>query len=373
MSLSGATRVDVATGRRDAYIDLLRVASIGGIVFGHWFSAVAWRHDGRIGVDSILADIPALSPASWLLMTVPVLLFAGGYANAEVITRSGRTGGWVGRFLLRRVRRLLAPTAAFLAVWAGVVVLLHVMDLGGTHLVRGVSVRGVLPFGPLWFMAIYLALVLLSPLTFALHERYRLAVPAGLVAAAVAVDVLRFVAHVPYVGWLNLVLAWLLPFQLGYAYATGPLDGRSRRLPAILCLAGLAGLVLFTGTGAYPVSIGGVPGEPFSNMRPPSLVIVALALWQVGLVLLAAGWARRITRHPPVATAVAALNRAAMSMYLWHMTALLVVLVILEPFGLSRERPSLAEWWIQRPIWLALGVAVLAAIVRVIARVERFR
>jgi hypothetical protein len=64
--------------------------------------------------------------------------------------------------------------------------------------------------------------------------RFGVAVPLMLVAGAVVVDVLRFVAQVPAVGWLNLAVAWLRPHQLGYFYADQSLREESRRIALVL-------------------------------------------------------------------------------------------------------------------------------------------
>jgi peptidoglycan/LPS O-acetylase OafA/YrhL len=377
MSLTRTSPAIATAAGRDHYLDLLRVASVAAIVFGHWFTAKVWRNGGRIGVDSILADIPQLRPASWLFMTVPVLLFVGGFANATVWSRclaaAGPAGAPVREFLRRRGRRLVPPILVFAGVWAIVEIVLHVLDTGGDRLVRGVSYRGVLPFAPLWFMGVYFALVALCPITVALHARYGMAVPVALVAGCAAVDALRLVAQLPYVGWLNLLLAWSVAHQLGYFYADGSLAARPRRTGAMLAAAGLLGLLATAGSGLYPRSIGGVPDEAISNMRPPTVVIVALSVWQVGLVLMLAPWGRRLLRRGQAAAMMSRLNAVSMSLYLWHMTALLVVLLVCIPFGLARPEAPLADWWLQRPVWLVLGAVVLGGIVTAVGRVERAR
>ena len=64
-----------------------------------------------------------------------------------------------------------------------------------------------------------------------------------------------------------------------------------------------------------------VPGEPVSNTGPPTAALLALAAAQTGAVLLAAPaldrWLRRSSAWPPVV----ALNARVMTVYLWHMAA----------------------------------------------------
>jgi hypothetical protein len=109
--------------------------------------------------------------------------------------------------------------------------------------------------------------VALAPAMVRLHLRFRLRVPVALAAAAAAVDALRLAAGVDQIGYLNLLVVWVLVQQVGFFYADGTLTRLSRRALAGLAAAGLAGLVLLTGSGLYPPSMVGLPGEE-SNMSP---------------------------------------------------------------------------------------------------------
>jgi hypothetical protein len=361
----------VPAAERDGYLDFLRVASVVCILLGHWGGATAWWSGGRVGVNSILDVVPPLAPVSWMLMTVPVLLFVGGFASSKMLVRYRESGRSVTSFIAARMRRLLIPVGVFLGFWLAVEALLHVIDLGGSDLVRGVSSHGVMPFGPLWFIGVYLAIVVLTPVVFALHERFGVAVPTALILGSATIDALRFVAHIPLVGWLNLLIAWLVPFQLGFLYADTSSRLHARRVQLALCVGGLFLLAVATSAGIYPASIGGVPGDKFSNMRPPTLVIVFLSLWQIGFVLLGAPWFRRVLGWARIAAAVKRLNMVTMTLYLWHMTALLTVLLIFEPLGLAENPPSIAYWWVQRPFWLAFAAIIMLGITRVVGRAEQ--
>ena len=78
---------------------------------------------------------------------------------------------------------------------------------------------------------------------------------------------------------------------------------------------------MLTGTGMYPPSMVGLPGDR-SNMSPPTVCIVALTVWQLGLVMLArarvSAW---LARRGPW-TAVIAVGSMAMTLYLWHLPAM---------------------------------------------------
>ncbi len=54
---------------------------------------------------------------------------------------------------------------------------------------------------PLWFIGIYLIVTALAPPMRALHRRFGVQVPMALIAGAVIVDVLRFAAGVPLIGF----------------------------------------------------------------------------------------------------------------------------------------------------------------------------
>jgi len=303
-------------------------------------------------------------------MAVPVMLFVGGFSNFIALSHClGGRGGYR-RFYNRRLRRLLGPVAFFGGIWIVVEFLSHLLSVGGDRLIRGVDLGGAGPFGPLWFIAVYLIIVMMSPGLVWLHRRYRIAIPIALCAGCVGVDILRFVGHVPAVAWLNIALAWLLPHQLGFFYADGSFDRASPKLAAGMCAAGLLGLIVGSST-VYSPTIGYVPGLGPSNMDPPTTMIVVLSMWQVGLVLLCRGWIVAALGLRAVETIVMKLNAVMMSVYLWHMTALLLALLMLKPLGLANSDLLVSQWWSQRPMWLIVAAAILVVVIRLVGWVER--
>jgi hypothetical protein len=205
-----------------------------------------------------------------------------------------------------------------------------------------------------------------------LHRRFRLWVPATLAAAAAAVDAVRLAAGIHQVGYLNLLLVWVLVQQLGFFYADGTLDRLPRRALAGLAAAGLAGLVVLTGTGLYPPSMVGLPGDR-SNMSPPTICIVALTVWQLGLVMLArvrvSAW---LARRGPW-TAVIAVGSMVMTLYLWHLPAMAALYGLVLAVDGPLPNPGTGAWWATRPLWLALLAAVLAPLALALSRFERPR
>jgi hypothetical protein len=103
--------------------------------------------------------------------------------------------------------------------------------------------------------------------------------------------------------------------------------------------------------------------------------VVALSLVQIGLALLA--WSRlsRLLDRPSWSSAVVVLNLSAMTVFLWHQTALLVVAgightVLDDPAGLIGS-PTDASWVWGRLSWLPAFAAVLALLWLLFRRIEQ--
>src|SRR5215207_8966069 len=118
-TLPGSAALAAATPpSRDRYVDLLRVASLGVVIAGHWLMAVPVQGaDGSTRVTNVLALVPQLRPMTWLLQVMPVFFLVGGFAHATALASIRRRGGGYADFARSRVARLLRPTAVFLGVW----------------------------------------------------------------------------------------------------------------------------------------------------------------------------------------------------------------------------------------------------------------
>ncbi|MEV7658532.1 acyltransferase [Streptomyces anulatus] len=363
--LAGAT-----PATRDRYVDLLRVASLGAVVLGHWLMAAVTPD----GVGNLLAVVPALQPLTWLLQVMPVFFFVGGFSHALsyrslLRKRPERPEGSEGSedsvysaFLRARLQRLLRPTTVFVLVWGAAALLVQLLGGGGG--LTGVTLRMVTQ--PLWFIGIYLAMVAFTPPLLKLHERYGWGAFAGLAGAAVAVDVLRFAAGVPYVEFLNFAFVWLAVHQLGFLRA----DGRIRR-PALLAGAGLVTAGALVAFGPYPLSMVGMPGEKVSNMAPPTLALLCHGLWLVGAVELLRAPAARLLERPRVWRTVVAANGVAMTAFLWHLTAMFGVYGAMLALDIELPAPASAAWWAQVPLRIALAAALTAGLVAAFRAFER--
>jgi Acyltransferase family len=357
-------------GRRDRYVDLLRVVSLGVVVVGHWLMAVILvGRDGAISATNALALLPSLRPLTWLLQVMPVFFFVGGFSHATALPSVRRRGGGYADFARSRAGRLLRPTAVFVAVW--LVLALAVEVTGHDRGVVRIATRTVAQ--PLWFVGVYLGVVALAPAMLRMHRwcgRMSWAVPATLAAGAGLVDVLRFGAGVPDIGYLNVALVWLAVHQVGYLYADGRL---TRRIAVGLVGTGLAATVALTAYGPYPTSMVGLPGERVSNLSPPTFALVTHSAWLIGLVLLLRAPVSRWLCRPRVWRVVIMANGLAMTAFLWHLTAMFVATAGTVALGLVQPAVGSLAWWLLRPAWIAVLMLLTGGLVVVFRRADRPR
>ena len=347
---------------RDHFIDLLRVACIAVVVLGHWVTTTAvWEPDRVLSVNA-LSVIPGTRLATWLVQVMPLVFFAGGFANS-VSRRKSR--GYLA-YLDARLVRLLLPTGAFLAVWLALGLAAEALDPDSAGKARAAEVAAL----PLWFLGIYLVVVALAPAMEALHRRFGLWVAAALAGAVGIVDLISIGLGVEGVGGANYALQWLFAHQLGFAYADGTLQRWGRRGAAAMAGAGLAGLVLLSTVGGYPVSLVGVPGQERSNAQPPSVAMVALTLWLVGLALLLRPAGERWAARPGPQHWVRRVHAVVLTAFLWHVTAIALGAGVARAAGAPEPAIGSGLWWALRPAWLVWLLPFLALLVWAFGRFE---
>jgi hypothetical protein len=117
----------------------------------------------------------------------------------------------------------------------------------------------------------------------------------------------------------------------------------------------------------------GLPGDRVSNMSPPTLALLAHAVWLTGLVLLMREPVARWLWRPRVWTAVIAGNGMAMTAFLWHLTAMFAATALTVGLGLTGPAIGSTEWWLLRPLWIVLLAALTLALVSAFRRADRPR
>ena len=358
--------VDATPPERDRYVDFLRALSIGVVVCWHWMLSVTYWKKGSLTMPNPVGNVPLLWALTWVLQIMPVFFFVGGYANSATWDASQRNGDSVGAFYRRRLNRLLRPLVAFVLTWTAFEALAHLL-VPGYH---GILQYGIVVFVPLWFLGVYTGVVLLTPVTAALHRSCRALALVGFGSAIALSDLARFHYGIAAFGYANSALVWLFAHQLGYFYRDGTLARIGRQGQAAIALGGFTALVLLTGSGLYPHSMVSVGRDPISNMFPTTACIAALAVFQVGLTMLIRPTVSRWLERRSTWRVVVLANSVAMTVFLWHMTALLIVIAALAAGGLHPLSEPTAAWWLQRPLWLVGPGAVLAGFVALFARIE---
>jgi hypothetical protein len=367
-----ARRIDAATPpHRDRAVDALRALAIAGVIGGHWLvtalvagASHGANHGGTVlRDDSPLASMPWLTPLSWVFQTLAVFFLVGGYSAA----RSYRGGylPWLGK----RMARLARPVAALAAVWIPVTVGMYLAGVPSTT----VHTLLFLVYSPLWFLGVYAGLTAMTPAALWLVRRFGAWAAAFPVAVVAAADLVRFGLSGPsWVGWINLPAGWLVPYLLGMAWALGSLRGR--RGPALMLAGGAAATAALITWAGYPASMVGVNGAHISNLNPPTLAAVTFGIAQCGLALLLRDRLARAMSRPVAWAAVAMVNLSAMTLFIWHETALVTV----SSLGMLAGRlpglltaPASGLWVAERLAWLPVFATVLAGLLLMFRRVER--
>jgi peptidoglycan/LPS O-acetylase OafA/YrhL len=348
----GAARVDAATpAERDRAVDALRAVAILGVVLGHWLvTALMADSRGDLHTASPLQHMPWLAPISWAFQTLAVFFLVGGHVATRGYTSARARGATYGQWLTARLSRLFKPVAAVLTLWTVAATLLF---LSGTDITT-IHTLCKLALSPLWFLLVLAALTTATPLLLRLNPLWPLAV-------VLHVDLLRFgLGAPPWLGWVNVAAGWLVPFTLGAAWTRGELE--RRRAGWILLTCGAAVTAALVAWAGYLASMVGVPGAGISNLNPPTLAAVTFGLAQCGLALLLRGPLRRVMRRPVAWAAVALLNLSAMTIFLWHQTALMATTAT----GLAaghlpglHTRPDDPGWIAARLAWLPVFTLVL--------------
>jgi surface polysaccharide O-acyltransferase-like enzyme len=343
---------DAARPVRNLAVDFYRVSGVVLIVLGHWLAGSVTYHDGQFGRQNPLVDVPWTQWLTWIFQAVPVFFLAAGYAGAVSWThRCGADGFSREVWLRHRLARVLGPTAVYVALVSVVVAILVAYHVSGSVLEYG----GWAVAMHLWFLAVYLVVVSLTPVAIAAQRRWGLLVPAALAVGVGVIDVATIAGHVPYLGWLNYLLCWGALYQLGIAWYCGLLAGRR---PVLLAVGSGVALALLIRLGGYPISMIGIPGQGVQNTSPPTVAMLAFACAQAGLVVTLAPALNRVLRAGFIKRALSVANNNVMALYLWHMVPVVIVAIVGYPAGMFPQPPEgTGAWWLVRLEWVfVLGV-----------------
>ncbi len=364
--------------RRDAYPDALRACALLVVVFGHWIATLPRVHGGvLVETEHLLRIWDGAGVLTWFVQVVPLFVFVSAAVSADGVERRWRQGDrqlhwWAGRAL-----GLARPTLTYLAVLAA---------LAAAALFSGGRLLEVFNHSltiHLWFLLMLLTVQALLPLSLWLDRCAGAGAIAGLVALAALLDLLRAGVWTPAelrwlgrhvldapagVAWLNMLVVWLLPQQLGIAWRRGRFSGAAAG--AGFALLGAAWLLLAISSG-YPVAMVGV-GLAGNNMLPPTLALIGVMWLQVGAVLLLERPARWLLERHPAARLVAILGALGMPLYLWHKLAELPAAWLGERLGLPIDAgdPGQPGFWLGRALWIGLCLLMVAPVIAVVVRFE---
>jgi hypothetical protein len=340
---------------RNLAVDFYRVSGVVLIVLGHWLAGSVTYHDGYFGRQNPLLDQPWTQWLTWPFQAVPTFFLVAGYAGAVSWThRRASDGVSLQTWLRHRLARVLGPTAVYAALVSVVVVVLDVCHAASSAL----EYAGWAVAMHLWFLAVYLVVVSLTPIAIAAQRRWGLLVPGMLAVGVAVVDAVSIGGHVPYLGWLNYLLCWGALYQLGIAWHGGLLAGRR---PVLLAVGSAVALALLIWLGPYPPSMIGVPGQAVQNTEPPSVAMVAFACAQAGVVVTLAPALNRALRAGLVQRVLSVANSNVMALYLWHMIPVVIVAIIGYPAGLlPQPTEGTVQWWLARLEWIVILSLVTA-------------
>ncbi|WCO68819.1 hypothetical protein PO878_08780 [Iamia majanohamensis] len=350
---------------RNRAVDLYRAAAMAVVAVGHWLLMVVVVADGELDGGNLLDGSPGYGWLTWVGQVMPLFFFVGGFASATSLRSAERRGVRPADWIATRLHRMATPAAALAATWA--VALVVGAALGGFGVVALGAAGAAIP---LWFLANYTIDTALAPFTFRWFRSHPGRLVAVLALLFGVAEAARF-AGVPLVPQVSWVVGWLIFQVAGFAWQDGRLP-TGRRLAALA--AGLWALALAAVTlGPWPGTMLHHAGLDHSPTHPPSTALLLFGFaYSATAAALAPAVTRWLERSARAWRVTIAANGVAMSVYLWHMTAAVLVAGVAHATGLlpTAEPGTTAWWWTKGPFLLA-NLAVLVPIVRRVAPVEQ--
>ncbi|GIE04405.1 integral membrane transferase [Paractinoplanes durhamensis] len=327
---------------RDRYFDFLRALALIRVVLHHSFMSVV----------ALQLAFPAMG----------VMFALGGSLMARSVDRDA------GRAVRNRLRRLLP------AVWLMGLILVPLMFYRGwpdrpgwSSLLLWAVPVGLPPAsefgehlgaGVLWYIYTYVWLVLLSPWLLRLYRLWNL--------PAVLLPFVCLLLLFGYQGIFSVEVFWVLQniftygtfWVLGIAHREG--DLARLRAPVVLGVA----VACVAGASAWAWR------HPVDGEFAPHALPIAWPVYMFGFVLVLLRWAPPMgwmDRLRPVGGFVSLVNNRAVTIYLWHVAALVVAVHLCEPLGAGSAPAWGAPWPGVSSHWPAAlaGLAVMSALLGV--------
>ena len=354
------------------YLDAFRASAMLTVVIGHWLIMTVANVDGEIIGFSILPNVPGLWPLTWVFQVMPLFFLVGGIAGALSWSRWRNRGGGIAGWLLGRLSRLMTPALVVLGL--AVIGALIAVHFGVSQRLVQQAVDAVTM--PMWFLVVYLLLILVTPGMYWLHLKFGWRVIAVMIMVVIVGDTIRIAAENQYFAYLNHALAWLIPYQVGFAWQDGTL--KMTKTKAWIWLAiGLISMILLTIPGPYPISMIGFGGHHLVNTSPPTVALLALTIFQIGVAwLLAQPVQRLMERYQKLWAIVIAINSVTMTIFVWHMVAALAGALLLNSFDslpfwfIGTGNWGNPQWWLGRLPWFATLIPILALLVLIFGPLE---
>jgi len=345
---------------RDPVMDLVRVLCVVVVVIGHMLMIGAAVVPGRgLVIERTLLETNWIGPVTWIAQIMPLFFVVGGFVGIGAWRRIEASGGTAADFIRSRILRLARPSIALFAALAVGVLVMHLTGVDPDS----IRLIGIGISSPLWFLAAYSFAQAYLPGLATFHARAPWWTLATLAAGAVACDALRFATGFEALGLLDMTFVWLFAQQLGFWIADGWFRKRS---PATVAAIGAGAYLLLFGL----VGIG-YPGNMLDNLYPPTFAIVALAVGQTCLLVLAHPALTRLMTLRPVQVVVGTVGSRMMTIYLWHVPVLALVIGLLLLTPLPTPAAGSPAWWWTRPAIFVAVVVVLALISALFGRLER--
>ena len=310
---------------RDRAIDVIRIVSLIGVVAGHTIMATSVIDHGVFRWGNLLTTSVVFQALTWVFQIMPLFFFAGVAATAGSYRSGMSWGGW----LLKRCTRLYRPVFYYLAFWAAALLILKpLLPIHVYEPIAGISIQ------LLWFLGAYVMVLAAVPLLARITTVGQLvASVAGTYALVAIVDAIRINDHSwSALGCVNFVV-WLIPGMFGVAYRRGLLTATNALR---LGLAMLAVNFAMVWVGPYELSLVGIETQHIKNMTPPSLLLAGHAIMMCAFAIAAAPAISRWAARPQVWRLAVIGNTGAMTLYLWHMPALLGMHLAFDLAGLPR-------------------------------------